>query len=1101
MAVISYGIVLDISDSTSDTNSAIGLESGVFYWITGRPGYSGSGYSGDAPASKTWGQGIITDKKKISPVVRIMEGIEVSGGYGSLSGFNFEIDNTSKFWNILDSNSYYIINRPIDLYVFLDDVSYQVWGGLVSRVTYDQVRYKIICEDDFKIVHKAFPPTVVTDTNFPEVNSKSEGKVIPVCMGNVPYAKFLNVSTKTTRIALTEVDNTERYAASLRSFTKATRKVVINTAGKSFAADTLKGYFLNGIVGIDESFKITANGDTDTSGGQLEYNTELTISGWFTREPDSPITGNVDEDGSTDRLFDNSGTFTSDGIRVGATVQNTTDGSEARVIKVKSDSTIQTSDLEGGSDNTWENGDAYSISAGNSTGSSAASSSSADIWYFEIVDLNSLLIVSEDDIEEIKLKTNSNEFDIFYWEKNVERFFALSELLNQYNYSSIESSGYPGIKLLSRTLELDGDIKKTFTLKPTSVKMRGPGWSVTGGSISNNTFESYTDEQTLLNDGDDTTYYELDASNAGGANLVLDAWFILEFPDLSVYDFDNVGVLFYWTVFVSNNSNLTLRRTVAGRDYMERITEEISGPLGPLWSYPSPYSSLITGSTLETYREIPQSHFNEPEDDDLYFAITDRVDVSGFMAKTGSAKAYNKLDARFQATLAPGGLSLTANLDFVEIAIVGQKNLNLVNETVYARLIGESVSSNITDNVYRAIQHILETYDGISSSDIDYGNLAAERAAWKLGRQVTERKTSNKYLKEIAQQSFLGIFPTREGKRGISAWLENTTAVATHDESEIKRIKSFGKTPISKVYNDITVNYQSNPGTGKYDKSIYITNTGPSATFPEIYEGQGTDQTRTWDSAEIRFLGAGWTLIVDFSSEPTWASVGDYISLVGTGNFQIYFAQINAIVDYGGGSYAIGAVFTNTTSVLVGDTETSGTLYHHESSIPKWTTYAGGFTDYTTAKSYWEICQNSYDEIRTLNRLEINSDWFIDNELFNPGTGGSGNSAYYLMQLLTSWATRQKYVVTYTLPINASNLQLELLDPITFNDAVYTNSTDLTGWITKIKLNPAQGTMDIDLILEPADIESIGLIIETGSAPDTITESGSQPDTITEGQQ
>ena len=93
MATISWGIVIDITDVTTDTNADIGLYSGVFYWVTGRPGYAGSGYSGEAPASKTWKQGIIVGE--LSPMIRMTKGMDETGGYGSLSGFNFNANDSS----------------------------------------------------------------------------------------------------------------------------------------------------------------------------------------------------------------------------------------------------------------------------------------------------------------------------------------------------------------------------------------------------------------------------------------------------------------------------------------------------------------------------------------------------------------------------------------------------------------------------------------------------------------------------------------------------------------------------------------------------------------------------------------------------------------------------------------------------------------------------------------------------------------------------------------------------------------------------------------------------------------------------------------------
>jgi hypothetical protein len=93
-------------------------------------------------------------------------------------------------------------------------------------------------------------------------------------------------------------------------------------------------------------------------------------------------------------------------------------------------------------------------------------------------------------------------------------------------------------------------------------------------------------------------------------------------------------------------------------------------------------------------------------------------------------------------------------------------------------------------------------------------------------------------------------------------------------------------------------------------------------------------------------------------------------------------------------------------------------------------------------------------------------------------------------------------MVALDIPLTEDNLQFELLDPVTFSDPVYTNSVALTGWITKLEVDPSRDVIGLEVTLEPFDIEDLGsgIIEEVGAdyTDDTITESGSQPDTITE---
>lgn len=420
-----------------------------------------------------------------------------------------------------------------------------------------------------------------------------------------------------------------------------------------------------------------------------------------------------------------------------------------------------------------------------------------------------------------------------------------------------------------------------------------------------------------------------------------------------------------------------------------------------------------------------------------------------------------------------------------------------------------------TNSVYTAMRHILENYDGLSSTDdINYNDMATTRNTWRVGRQITERKASSDYLDELAKQSFVSIYPTRKGKRGVKAWREDTTIIATHDESEIlstadhrPMITKYDKIPLSKVYNDIELNYDYNPGLKKYNKSILITKTDQS-TFPAFYVSTGTDSSKSWVHATGTEGSTGkWIFQIQFSADPElYASIGDYYTLIGDSGFIIAFGQITSFKDDGGGAYYAFGLFDNVFG-LTDYQETTfsidgGTLYHQTSGIPMWTTYASGVPDYSQAKIWWEICHNSYLETRVVNRLKYDCDWFINNADFDE-PGGTNDTAFYLLAEILRYCTLQKYLVEYALPINATNLALELNDPIYFNDQKFTNNTDRLGYISSIKIIPStkRPMMMIQLILEPFNIEDYNLIIETGSAPDTITESGSQTDTITEGAQ
>lgn len=420
-----------------------------------------------------------------------------------------------------------------------------------------------------------------------------------------------------------------------------------------------------------------------------------------------------------------------------------------------------------------------------------------------------------------------------------------------------------------------------------------------------------------------------------------------------------------------------------------------------------------------------------------------------------------------------------------------------------------------TIHIYNIIRHILETYDGISSDDIDYTNMATTRAGWKAGRQITEQKSSAEYLDELAQQSFLSIYPTRKGKRGVKAWREDTTVISTHGDAPAEYnyimmdintgkplIYKFERDSLSRIYNEFKLNYDWNPGSGRYNKSIYITKSDEES-FPEVYECTGSDTSKDWEDAYVTDSNTDkWILMIHFDDEPDYISVGDYISLYGDDGYWALHAQVFKIKQ-SGSDYYVFAFFDNTYNLENSSGCSSGTLYYQSTGVPDWTTFVGGSPDYATAKAWWEICHTAWQETKSINRLEYDCPWFVDNEDFGH-SGGTANTVYYLLQNLLEWCTRQKYIVEYAVNLQANTLELELNDPINFNDTKYTGGTNRMGYIKQIKIVPSTKNpmMIITLLLKPYNIEELNYIIETGSAPDTITERGDEgDDTITEGQQ
>lgn len=186
MSKISYAV--ELSTDTTITNHTYALHNGVFRWVTGRPGYDGS-----APYPKhedttdnlfTWFEGWITKDGVGNPQRNV--NIEVSGEYGTLSGFNFSVRNDTMLWEYLATNGIYLTNREVALYTVIDDVFYRTWTGVVRDTVYNETHFKVTCIDTFKTVHKQLPPNLVSDPS----SGTGNGEPVPVVFGDVPYSKI-----------------------------------------------------------------------------------------------------------------------------------------------------------------------------------------------------------------------------------------------------------------------------------------------------------------------------------------------------------------------------------------------------------------------------------------------------------------------------------------------------------------------------------------------------------------------------------------------------------------------------------------------------------------------------------------------------------------------------------------------------------------------------------------------------------------------------------------------------------------------------------------------------------------------------------------------
>jgi len=104
--------------------------------------------------------------------------------------------------------------------------------------------------------------------------------------------------------------------------------------------------------------------DADGTSYTLDPDTGI-VSGGDTPGATNNISGTATGGGTSTALADTGGVdFTSYGLVAGMAILNNTDGSTCNIVTINSASSITTTALTGGTDNTWTSGDSYNILAG-----------------------------------------------------------------------------------------------------------------------------------------------------------------------------------------------------------------------------------------------------------------------------------------------------------------------------------------------------------------------------------------------------------------------------------------------------------------------------------------------------------------------------------------------------------------------------------------------------------------------------------------------------------------------------------------------------------------------------------------------------------------
>ncbi|MDR2728070.1 MAG: hypothetical protein LBB56_02980, partial [Chitinispirillales bacterium] len=276
-----YAVELSLNGVTL-TDEEINLDKGVFRWITGTPGFNSKADGAITENGKQinckWYEGILIKDGMANPSRKI--DIKESGDYATLNGFSFSIRNDEFFWQKIINKKLYVADSVVTVYAVLDKTFYSIWQGVVRSTAYTETEFIFKCETNFKVLHKNFPPLVVTETLIPNVSEKAVGKVIPVCFGDVSYAEGLNVSETvkavTFRCLISDtVKDISVFAAS--GYDDIKNELTLRTpVVELIEKDELKGKYLRIVCGQGNAYYKIVTNEASTGEGERRT-TDVTL--------------------------------------------------------------------------------------------------------------------------------------------------------------------------------------------------------------------------------------------------------------------------------------------------------------------------------------------------------------------------------------------------------------------------------------------------------------------------------------------------------------------------------------------------------------------------------------------------------------------------------------------------------------------------------------------------------------------------------------------------------------------------------------------------------------------------------------------------------
>lgn len=1005
---------------------AIGLAvDGHFALITGRPNIVS--VTGDTTRT-TWYPRILAQDSKSYLPSWAADFIE-AGCFQEISSLEFSIGNTSLFYKTCEDNGVYLTGcRIIHYEVTSEDGAVwnfdRQWSGKIGDQPFDELTYRVKCNDDSREIFKNLPIESVNSSTFLDAPPNSQDKMIPIAIGRVANSPLVAVSQPGEKVVLvrTELDGEfiEYAGCGLRDYNPTLLSVNLYTKGVSFSQNDsrLIDSLLSIISGGDEqSVRILSNLGTDAS-----ENTNVTIEEEFT-----------------------------------------------------------------GSFSGWASG-----------------TTTAAMWFGEVQKTFATLIASQKEISEFK-ENSYGRASITTFDSESKKYRDVSDITRSYSTSNIKSMGLPGVDVHSKALDIDGSATAYYKFRCQDIRFRtalGLTYSGPAGSQLN-----------LFDEDQSTGYQVTDVVSAGLVQLDITI-------PRSVIDQDFSDLYLLVDAKFRMASGASVGNTFAYEMFAQDVYGQMSSQIGSQ-VVPLSAEALTTASTEKF--SIHGSYYNSESNPSLFYTIKSDASLISFMDSLKKARAF----PRIMIHMIFESVSAGYIADIQEIAIIGKRTVNVVNENIYSGLMGEVFGTTWGGRMTPsapiltlpdAIEHLVRNYDisapvwragqvvsvgkkirstsdnnhvfictvagvthatteptwtttvGATYTDgtatwrqfmeipIDitsFNSLGSRRGTWFVGRTLTEKKKSIEYYKQLFQQGFLIGLIDRFGKLKCKAWLDEATPLVTFDNTNIVpgTLEYMESSPITLAYTEILVRYDYNPGADKFNKQISITKADqPVFPGPNELVVPGID-LGTFTIEYVYPVGGLYQYVVTTDVDHG-LSTGDYVMLSENLDGYDFLPTAVSVV-------ATDAFRFLSSQAPFALSSTSGILVHATSTALLWKTFVTGISNYAFARDeLWGPLRAAFLVCKTINKnpAELGDcHWFIDPYATDPNGGrlwtdldvGDDHPAANHAKHLCNWSAWPKKMPTFQVPNETAYSSLEGGDCVYFNDAKQTAGLPLLGWISR----------------------------------------------------